>query len=105
MGAVAWLATKPKLVLPPAATCEFQSADFIDASDPDCDNVPFQELTTASPLASTQPTVHLLIGFFDGLVTVTCAWNPPVQVLVTEYVAWHVVAGGGGEPPAPIPVT
>src|SRR5438105_2035430 len=106
LGAVVWLATKPKLVLAPAASWEFQSADFTVASEPDWVSVPFQTLVTVSPLARTQLTVHLLMAVVFGFFTVIWPWKPPDHGLpATEYVAWHGVGGGGVPPVTPMPVT
>jgi len=54
---------------------------FTVASDPDWVSVPFQVLTTVSPLARTQLTVQWLMAAVFGFFTVIWPWNPPDQGL------------------------
>ena len=76
-------AVKPNDVLAFGPRLLFQEALFIVASDPDEVSVPFQPLLRVSPSGITQFTVHpnsvAVVGFF----TVTWAWKPPGQAVVT----------------------
>jgi hypothetical protein len=77
------LAVKPNEVLPPGASTLFHDAFFIVASDPACDSVPFQELVMVSPSDITQLTVQPYMVDVVGFDTVTWAWKPPGQVVVS----------------------
>jgi hypothetical protein len=89
------VAIRPKDVLALGPIAPFQVTFFTVTLLPLIVGVPFQTWLMVCPAGSVQLTVHPFIAVEVLLVTVTSAWNPPLQLLVTAYVAVHPVPLGG----------
>ena len=75
-------AVKPNDVLPPADSAPSYAAFATVTFWPDTLCVPFHRFVIACPPGSVHFTVQPLIAV-EPAVTVTAAWKPPDQVLVT----------------------
>jgi hypothetical protein len=90
------VAVKPNEVDPPGAIVALYAAflTVIAPLDPVFD--PFQRLEMLCPAASVIRTVQPLSVDAPVFRTVTSAWYPPDQLLVTVYAAAHPLPPGGG---------
>ena len=78
------LPVNPNIVFPPAAIVPLYDAFLTVTLLPLTLSVPFQSWVIACPLGKVHLTVQPFIAVVDELsATVTPAWKPPCQLLVT----------------------
>lgn len=85
------LPVKPKLVVAPAARFPFQERFFTLTIEPLWLTVPLHNWEMVWPFGNAQVTVQPEMAVVPELFTVTSAWKPPCQELVSLYVAAHAL--------------
>jgi hypothetical protein len=94
----------PIEVLAPAASAPFQLSLVTVTCVPLCVQVPFHPLATCWPSAKLKTSVQLVIAVVP-LVIVMPPWNPPGQLLTSEYATAHPVVAASAPPASVAAVT